>query len=152
MAAVQSHQIAFSLALERFKAKLTEKEKDAFQGTTLDDLKVELNKVQQRHCSKRQEVGMKRLEKFLEAMNQYDKVVAVFLNTSAVVAFIWVRQTYNKVRQGLFLTYTGPYEVHTRGKVLCDLMAKGLFASSQICTVSSFPSLTSKRFRPPVQL
>jgi len=120
MAAAQSHQVAFSLALERFKAKLTEKEKDTFQGTTLDELKMELNKVQQRHCSKRQEVGMKRLEKFLEAMNQYDKVVTVFLNTSAVVAFIWVRRPSNKPRQYLFLMYTGPYEVHTRGKALRD--------------------------------
>ena len=92
MAATQSHQVAFSLALERFKAKLTEKEKDEIQGTTLDDLKVELNKVQQRHNSKRKQVGMKRLEKFLEAMRQYDQVVTVFLNTSAVVAFIWVGQ------------------------------------------------------------
>jgi hypothetical protein len=33
---------------------------------------------------------MSKLERFLEGMKEYDKVVSVFLNTSAILAFVWV--------------------------------------------------------------
>src|SRR2546429_8293784 len=90
MVTPQFQAVSFSLALEKFKADLSDKEKVDFQFTTLYDLHVAIEKIQKKQASERRLKGMNRLERFLEAMTQYDKVIQVFVNSSRILAFVWV--------------------------------------------------------------
>ena len=54
--AVQS--ISFSLALEKFKAGLSEDEKNDFQFTTVEDLRAALKRIQDKHVSERRQQWM----------------------------------------------------------------------------------------------
>jgi len=92
MASIPATQLAisFSLILERFKAQLSAHEKADFQFTTLEDLRRELKKIQNKHVSERKQMWMGRLNRFLEAMGEYDKVIQVFVNPSQYLAFVWV--------------------------------------------------------------
>jgi hypothetical protein len=84
---------AFYLVLEKFKATLTDREKRQFAATTIDDLNDAIETIQQRQRSEKKMRAMSRLERFLEGMKEYDKVVSVFLNTSEILAFVWVCAT-----------------------------------------------------------
>ena len=80
----------FAKALDRFRHKLTDEQKKAFQNTTLTDVKIEIQKVQERYGSTKKLRNMARLSKFLEAMEQLEQVVSIYLNVSSFVAFVWV--------------------------------------------------------------
>jgi len=80
----------FQKALENFKKDLTAQQRREFGITKLQDVKDEVNKIQIRHGSAKKLRGMSRMSKFLEAMQQLEQVISVFLNVSEVVAFIWV--------------------------------------------------------------
>jgi transcriptional/translational regulatory protein YebC/TACO1 len=84
----------FVSVVEAFKNDLTDEEKDKFKTTTLQDLHIEIENIQRNHASKRKLQGMRRLQRFLEAMNDYDKVISVFTNTSTILAFVWVTTQY----------------------------------------------------------
>ena len=83
----------FRRVLENFKATLSQDDQDDFELSTLGDLKLEILAIQERQASERKMKNSARLKSFLEAMEQYDEVVKVFLNTSEILAFVWVRQT-----------------------------------------------------------
>lgn len=76
--------------MEKFKASLTDKEKTQFKVTTLHDLHIAIESIQKRQATDRRLQGMQRLELFLEGMKEYDKVIQVFLNSSQILAFVWV--------------------------------------------------------------
>lgn len=101
----------FRKALENFKKDLTVQQRHEFNITTLQDVKDEVNKIQIQHGSAKKLRGMSRMSKFLEAMQQLEQVISVFLNVSEVVAFIWVSapatsQVYDRpIWQGHSLTF-----------------------------------------------
>lgn len=80
----------FQRALDNFKKDLTAQQRHDFKITTLQDVKDEVNNIQIRYGSAKKLRGMSRMSKFLEAMQQLEQVISVFLNVSEVVAFIWV--------------------------------------------------------------
>ncbi|KAI2633104.1 hypothetical protein GGS26DRAFT_555304 [Hypomontagnella submonticulosa] len=88
---ISSQQSEFLAALDRFKrsADLTKKEEDDFRMTSLEDLRDCVRTIQRDQEQSRKMMYMKRLEPFLETMQQYGKVLDVFVNTSEIVAFIW---------------------------------------------------------------
>lgn len=60
--------------------------------TSLGDLQKCILDIQKDIIKRQKKVmNMARLRAFLEAMDQYGKVVETFLNSSNVVAFVWVR-------------------------------------------------------------
>ncbi|KAI1076452.1 hypothetical protein F5B20DRAFT_556101 [Whalleya microplaca] len=81
----------FLTTLDHFKrtAGLTVMEEKEFQMTSLEELRDCIKKIQQDQERKRRLMYMKRLDPFLRTMEQYGKVIEVFVNTSDVVAFIW---------------------------------------------------------------
>lgn len=81
----------FRKALDRFRDSLTDQQRIDFHSTTLNDVEVQIQKIQDRYGSTKQLRHMNRLSKFLEAMKQLEEVVSVFLNVSSSAAFIWVR-------------------------------------------------------------
>jgi hypothetical protein len=80
---------AFQVALEKFKSRLTQKELDEFQFATLEHVREAVVRIQNEQESFKTMMNMPRIESFLEAMDQFGKVVEVFLNCSPFVAFVW---------------------------------------------------------------
>jgi hypothetical protein len=83
----------FQKSINAFKTKagLTPDELRDFQLTTLDDLKVQMSIIQNDQRKSKKLQYLKRLGPFLDTMEQYGKIVEVFLNLHEVVAFVWVR-------------------------------------------------------------
>ncbi|KAI1682859.1 hypothetical protein KJE20_07591 [Pyrenophora tritici-repentis] len=96
---------AFHLVLEKFKASLSDKEKKQFAATTIDDLSAAIETIQQKQQSEKKLRAMSQLERFLEGMKEYDKVLSVFLNTSTILAFVWVACTFHEAFDALMNAY-----------------------------------------------
>lgn len=79
----------FERALKDFKSRLKESEKAKFKATTLDDLKVTILAIQSEQRSRKKMMHMGRIMSFLEAMEQFGKVIEIFLNVADMLAFIW---------------------------------------------------------------
>jgi len=88
----------FSRILKAFKDTLSQDDLDDFKLSTLDDLELVVLAIQEKQASERKMKNLTRLKCFLEAMEQYDEVVKVFLNASDILSFIWVR-TVTRVDQ-----------------------------------------------------
>lgn len=79
----------FQSTLEEFQRRLTTEEQDKFKLTSLGDLRRAIGDIQKRQENVKQMMNMTRLQSILEAMEQFGKVIEVFLNASKFVAFIW---------------------------------------------------------------
>jgi hypothetical protein len=84
--------VAFNKALAEFKVNsgLPQRDLDALKVTTLGDLKTTIYRLQQERKASRTSKYMKRLDPFLKSMEQFGKVIAVFVNTSDILACVWV--------------------------------------------------------------
>lgn len=81
----------FRQALGRFKNEhLKGSESDQFQFTDLADLKASMARIQNEQASKNMMRNMTKLKLFLEGMEQYEKLIEVFLNATQYLAFVWV--------------------------------------------------------------
>lgn len=81
---------SFESALVKFGASLTESQRRDFAPCTLNDIHTTIEEIQLWLGSQKRLRNMKRIAKFIEAMNQLGQVVEVFLNVENTVAFIWV--------------------------------------------------------------
>lgn len=81
---------AFERVLNNFKKDLRKKDRDNFQMTSLESLKQAIGEIQKKQQTERRMQNMTRLKQFIEAMDEYGKVVEVFCNSSQFVPFIWV--------------------------------------------------------------
>ncbi|KAF2726767.1 hypothetical protein EJ04DRAFT_160646 [Polyplosphaeria fusca] len=83
----------FQRSLDAFKASagLSQAEIADFQMTSLTDLKLQISIIQNDQRKGKKMLYLKRLGPFLDAMEQYGKIVEVYLNVSDIVAFVWVR-------------------------------------------------------------
>jgi hypothetical protein len=79
----------FERALKAFERRLTPNEKAQFKATSLDDLKVTILSIQADQRSRKQMMNMSRVKSFLEAMEQFGKVIEVFLNVNNILSFVW---------------------------------------------------------------
>lgn len=80
---------SFEATLSDFKKRLTPKELNDFEFTTLEDVKKEIGRIQKEQDAFKTMMNMSRIQSFLEGMNELSKIVEVFLNASNFVAFIW---------------------------------------------------------------
>jgi hypothetical protein len=82
----------FQRSVDAFKTKsgLSQDELQDFEMTSIDDLKVQISIIQSDQRKAKKLLYLKRLGPFLDTMEQYGKIVEVFLNIHEVVAFIWV--------------------------------------------------------------
>ena len=72
------------------KAELTSEELQYFQLGSFNDVLTALSQVQKEQSKKKTLVYMKRIDPFLKSMSEYGKVIEVFVNTSDILAFVWV--------------------------------------------------------------
>ncbi len=77
-------------ALVGFTNRLTQAEKEDFQLATLEDVYDTINEIQVKQAEENRMRNLARVRGFLEAMQEYGKVIEVFLNASDVLAFVWV--------------------------------------------------------------
>ena len=80
----------FQRALARFKDHLSPTEHEHFRFTSLKDVQETIARIQATQESERKMRNLARIKALLEAMEQYGKVIEVFLNVSDILAFIWV--------------------------------------------------------------
>jgi hypothetical protein len=90
MAYTESQFGQFSHVLQSFIETLTEEQKSEFRFSTLEGLQATIVTIQNRQSSERKMRNLARLRRFLEAIEEYGKVIEVFVNTSEFVCFIWV--------------------------------------------------------------
>ncbi|KAK7397580.1 hypothetical protein QQX98_013055 [Neonectria punicea] len=81
----------FRLFLQEFKktACLSKKQTQQFQNTTIEDVKIVIADIEQKQISSRRQQWIARLRPFLASMEQYGKVIEIFLNAAELLAFIW---------------------------------------------------------------
>ncbi|KAF2178004.1 putative zinc finger protein [Zopfia rhizophila CBS 207.26] len=101
-----SHAPAFERALEEFRKGLKKRDQEEnFKKTTFDELKKCIGDLQTKQHSLRRLQNLNRLKPFLEAMEQYGKVVTIFCNSNDLVAFVWVASSYAEAFGELLDTY-----------------------------------------------
>jgi hypothetical protein len=81
----------FNKSLEKFRATLSEEQKQQFSFSSIEDVELAIQRIQERIGPEKKLRNFTRIRKFLEAMKQVEELVRVFLNVHEVVAFIWVR-------------------------------------------------------------
>jgi hypothetical protein len=84
-----SSQTCFQEILSNFKKRLNQKELEDFKFATLEDVEREMDRIQREQANRKEMMNMPRIQSFLEAMDQFGKVIEVFLNSSDFVAFVW---------------------------------------------------------------
>jgi hypothetical protein len=84
-----STKYTFEAILSDFKTRLTPKEQESFQFVTLDDVRKTALLIQKDQEQLKSMMNLARIESFLEAMDQFGKVIEVFVNASSFVAFVW---------------------------------------------------------------
>ena len=94
MACVSKSSVApsnsFQRALDKFLRGLTDQQRHEFPACKLEDVWREVVAIQKKRGDQKNMRDMARLQKFLEAMSQYEKVVDVFLNTTPFLSYVWV--------------------------------------------------------------
>ncbi|KAI0146814.1 hypothetical protein BJ166DRAFT_470922 [Pestalotiopsis sp. NC0098] len=87
-----NQQSPFEAAIRRFTdgLRLRRRVAEDFRTTTLDHLKAIIVNLQDRQHPQRRLQNLNRLLPFLEAVEQYGKVVSTFYGDTNIVAFVWV--------------------------------------------------------------
>ncbi|KAI6380633.1 hypothetical protein MCOR25_001569 [Pyricularia grisea] len=84
-----SVKTSFELALNKFRAQLSSEEKNKFSVTKKEDLQVAIINIQNEQRLSKKMVNIRRAQGFIEAMEQFGKVVEVFGNSCEILAFVW---------------------------------------------------------------
>lgn len=79
----------FHRVLSTFRARLTTAELDSFKFVTLEHVQQAIANIQVEQEKRKEMMNFSRILGFLEAMNQFGKVVEVFLNSSEILCFVW---------------------------------------------------------------
>jgi hypothetical protein len=89
MSTIPPYSDSFQQAVAKFSLRLTKKELEDFKLCTLNDLRIAITAIQEVQGKKRELMNLTRVKAFLEAMDQYGKVIEVFLNASSILCFVW---------------------------------------------------------------
>lgn len=81
---------SFDKALGEFKEGLGRREIEEFRTTTLKELKISIGKLQAQQHAQGQQQDLNRLQPFIEAIEQYGKMVGIFYSNDDIVTFVWV--------------------------------------------------------------
>jgi hypothetical protein len=58
--------------------------------TTLSDLQIVISQIQNSQRTSKRMMHLKRLQPFLQAMEQYGNLINIFVNACSMTAYIWV--------------------------------------------------------------
>ncbi|KAI0907154.1 WD40 repeat-like protein [Ustulina deusta] len=85
---------SFQKALTRFKNTLDPSLVNEFSVCNLRDVRDVCQDIQNTHGREGRLRYMERIKAFIEAMEQFGKVIELFVNVSEIVCFIWIARTY----------------------------------------------------------
>jgi len=89
--AMEQATLAFTRALHRFQAGLTDEELSQFKFTTIDDVWDAARYLQREQSSRFSMRNMGRLAPFINGLSRYSSVIEVFVQAKPdIMAFIWV--------------------------------------------------------------
>jgi hypothetical protein len=80
---------ACTRAIKKFRARLTGKDLTDFGNTTYEQLCRDIVRIQNEQEGRMEMMNLSRIRSCLEAMDQFGKVIEIFLNVSDAVAFVW---------------------------------------------------------------
>ncbi|KAF3002829.1 hypothetical protein E8E14_006733 [Neopestalotiopsis sp. 37M] len=104
MATTPPPQSTLEKAIQKFR-KVAEEHGEQFSVASENDVKDQIEKIQDRYGSTKKLRSLGRLSRFLEAMNEIEKLVQIFLNVSEVVAFVWIASSRLEILEFLLDTY-----------------------------------------------
>jgi len=90
MASGKGQDTGFQRVLSKFKDSLSDKQKADFQFTDLGDVYKAIDGMQKQQEENGALRNLNRLRPFLDAMDQFGKVLDTFANSSEFVPFVWV--------------------------------------------------------------
>ncbi|KAF3764220.1 hypothetical protein M406DRAFT_339885 [Cryphonectria parasitica EP155] len=96
---------AFEQARREFVAELKIADRQEFQNATRENVHSEIDKIQARLMRQRRGKNLTRLKSFLEAIDQFGKVIEVFGNASLFVAFLWIASSWTDALDDLVGVY-----------------------------------------------
>ena len=79
----------FQQSLVNFSKRLTKQELEDFKFSSLRDVLDVVEDIQAEQGRRKEMMNLTRIRRFLEAMDQYGKVIEVFLNASSLLCFVW---------------------------------------------------------------
>lgn len=82
--------ISFQNATDKFTKSLTAQQRQEFAACSLDDVRQSIVNIQEKRGNQKIMRNMARIQAFLEAMDQYRKVVESFLNCTPFLGYVWV--------------------------------------------------------------
>jgi hypothetical protein len=77
------------VAVDKFTKDNSKANLAQFTNTTYDELRNAINQIQSKQHARRELRNFARIQSFLEAMEQFGKVIEVFLNVADPLAFVW---------------------------------------------------------------
>ncbi|KAM0562877.1 hypothetical protein ACHAPJ_001717 [Fusarium lateritium] len=80
---------SFQRALSKFKASLDPKLRSQFSHCSLSELHDAIQDIQHNQAKDGKQRDIRRIQAFIEAMDQFGKVIEVFLNANEMLCFIW---------------------------------------------------------------
>lgn len=85
----------FRRALDQFKASLSPSLAAQFSICSLQDVRDVILDIQQKQGQEGKLRNMRRLGAFIEALEQFGKILDLFVNANEFVCFVWVCDTRN---------------------------------------------------------
>ncbi|KAJ4266324.1 hypothetical protein NW762_004308 [Fusarium torreyae] len=79
----------FQRALAKFRASLDPKLRSQFSHCSLRELQDAIQDIQHNQAKNGKQRDIRRIQAFIEAMDQFGKVIEVFLNANEMLCFIW---------------------------------------------------------------
>jgi hypothetical protein len=79
----------FKQVADSFAKRLKPDEQAFFSFTTLHDVEIAVKDIQDQQRKSKTAQNLTRMQPFLQAMSQYEGIIEVFLNTSAILCFVW---------------------------------------------------------------
>jgi hypothetical protein len=77
------------IALDKFVKDNPKENLTKFSKTSYSELCNSVKHIQRAQNERREMMNMTRIQSFLEAMEQFGKIVEVFLNVADLLAFVW---------------------------------------------------------------
>lgn len=83
-------RLGLERSMNQFRRELTDEQQKEISGANRTAINHEIQKIQAKLGREKSLCRLSRIERFLDAMEQIEKLVTIFLNASEAVAFIWV--------------------------------------------------------------
>lgn len=107
----------FDRVLSKFKKDIPQDDVHDFSFVTAEDLKQAIHQLQEEQRSEKRMQNLRRLSAFVEAMDQFDKVIQIFLNASDYLGFVWVSLLGTLMESTTLTKHTGARESNASGIV-----------------------------------